>query len=93
MMSERDEQPDAMSDGPPRGDPTDELEGRYTEVNDEGPGPRRFAGDYVRTEGSEPDETSVGDYTSTDDHPRTHDPAERRGKYVRTERSTGHHGD
>ncbi|WP_448809087.1 hypothetical protein [Agromyces bauzanensis] len=69
--------------------PTDDLEGRYTEVDDEQPETRGVAGTYTRTEGFEHDDTVVGDYTETAEHPTTHDASERHGKYVRTDRPPG----
>jgi hypothetical protein len=73
-------------------DPADLVEGSYTEVDGEAPHERTVAGAYTRTNGAPDDESVVGDYVSTEEHPKTHDPAERHGKYVRTERPTPHPG-
>ncbi|MFD4422994.1 hypothetical protein ACFWN7_16035 [Agromyces sp. NPDC058484] len=73
-------------------DPTDRLEGSYTEVDGEAPHERTVAGAYVRQDGVADDESAVGDYTSTEEHPHTHDPSERHGKFVRTEPPKPHPG-
>jgi len=73
-------------------DPTDRLEGSYTEVDGEAPHERTVAGSYVRQDGAVDDESVVGDYTSTDEHPETHDASERHGKFVRTEHAKPHPG-
>lgn len=73
-------------------DPTDRLEGSYTEVDGEAPHERTVAGGYTRRDGVIEDEAFVGDYTSTDEHPETHDASERRGKFVRTEPPKPHPG-
>lgn len=71
-------------------DPTDRLEGSYTEVDGEAPHERTVAGAYTRQDGVVDDESFVGDYTSTDEHPETHDASERHGKFVRTEPADPH---
>ena len=53
---------------------------------------RGVAGDYVRGEGAEVDESIEGDYTSTAEHPDAVDPSERHGKYIRTEPPKPHPG-
>ncbi|MFD1572752.1 hypothetical protein ACFSEO_01345 [Agromyces cerinus subsp. nitratus] len=73
-------------------DATDDLEGSYTEVDGEGPHERTVSGAYVRTEGADDDESSVGDYTSTDEHPDGHAPEERHGKFVGAEPPKPHPG-
>ena len=73
-------------------DATDRLEGRYTEVNGQAPRERTVAGGYTRRDGIIEDEEFVGDYTSTDEHPETHDASARRGKFVRTEPPKPHPG-
>ncbi|HEY6799374.1 MAG TPA: hypothetical protein VI121_01930, partial [Agromyces sp.] len=73
-------------------DPTDRLEGSYTEVDGEGAHERTVAGAYTRQDGVVDDESVVGDYTSTDEHPETHDASARRGKFVRTEPPKPHPG-
>ncbi|MBM7503927.1 hypothetical protein ACFPER_10595 [Agromyces aurantiacus] len=69
----------------------DRVEGVYTETT-EGAHPRGVAGAYTRTDGVADDESEVGDYVSTDEHPLTHDPAERHGKFVRSEPPKPHPG-
>lgn len=64
---------------------TDRLEGSYTEVDGEAPHVRGVAGAYTRTDGEADDESVVGDYVSTEEHPVTHDPSERHGKFVRAD--------
>jgi len=71
---------------------TDRLEGRYTEVDGQAPRERTVAGAYTRTDGATEDESVVGDYTSTEEHPETHDASERRGRYVRTNDAKPHPG-
>lgn len=86
-------------------DPTDDLEGSYTDVDGEGPKVRTVAGDYTRTDGVADDadddiaddiadgihdESVVGEYTSTDEHPETHHPVEPEGDYVSDERPKPH---
>lgn len=66
-------------------DATDEVEGSYTEVDGEAPHERTVAGDYTRTDGVADDESVVGEYTSTDEHPETHDAAAPEGDYVSDE--------
>lgn len=73
-------------------DPTDRLEGSYTEVDGEAPRVRTVAGEYTRTDGVADDESAVGDYTSTEEHPKTHDPSERHGKFVRSADAKPHPG-
>ena len=72
--------------------PDERFEGEYTEVDGEGPEVRGVAGDYVRADGAEVDESVEGDYTSTATHPDAVDPSERHGKYVRTEPPKPHPG-
>lgn len=74
------------------GEPTDRVEGSYTEVDGEQPRERTVEGDYVRTDGVSVDESSEGDYTSTERNPDTHDPSEPHGDYVRTEPPKPHPG-
>lgn len=71
---------------------TDRLEGRYTEVDGQAPHERTVAGAYTRTDGAADDESVVGDYTSTEEHPETHDAAERHGKFVRSSDAKPHPG-
>ena len=71
---------------------SDRLEGSYTEVDGEAPHIRGIHGEYTRTEGAPDDEDVVGDYVSTEEHPHTHDPSERPGKYVRSEPPKPHPG-
>lgn len=67
------------------GEPRDRLVGRYTEVDGEAPFVRGVAGDYTRTDGADDDESVIGDYVSTEEHPHVHDASERPGKYVRAD--------
>ena len=97
MMSESNRPADPQSSeetGAPADsvDATDDLEGSYTEVDGEGPHERTVAGEYTRSDGVADDESSVGDYTSTEAHPDEHDPAERHGEFVRTEPPKPHPG-
>jgi hypothetical protein len=71
---------------------SDRVEGTYTEVDGEAPQPRGVAGAYTRTDGVDDDESTVGDYVSTEEHPHTHDPSERHGKFVNTEPPKPHPG-
>jgi hypothetical protein len=80
------------SNEPDEVDPTDRLEGSYTEVNGQAPHERTVAGAYTRRDGVADDESVVGDYTSTDEHPDSHDASERHGKFVRTEPPKPHPG-
>lgn len=71
---------------------TDRLEGSYTEVDGEAPHERTVAGEYTRTEGAIEDESVEGSYTSTEEHPDTHDASERHGEYIRTNDAKPHPG-
>lgn len=71
---------------------SDRVEGSYTEADSEAPSERTVAGAYTREEGEVDDESVVGDYTSTEEHPESHAASERHGKYVRTERPKPHPG-
>ncbi|PWC03431.1 hypothetical protein DCE94_10285 [Agromyces badenianii] len=73
-------------------EPTDDLEGSYTEVDGEEPRERTVAGEYTRTDGVADDESVVGDYTSTEEHPDEHDAAERHGKFIRNDPGKPHPG-
>ncbi len=94
MMSEsnRPAEPPDEAAAAAAGDSTDDLEGSYTEVDGDGPHERTVAGAYIRTDGADDDETSVSDYTSSEGHPDSHEPAERHGKFVRTEPPKPHPG-
>ncbi|WP_400994488.1 hypothetical protein [Agromyces sp. GXQ0307] len=78
MMSESDEV---------RGPDPDDVEGTYTEVDGESAQPRTVEGEYTRTNGVDDDESVVGDYTSTEEHPETHPASEEHGDYARSEGS------
>ena len=77
-------------------DARDRLVGRYTEVDGEAPFERGVAGDYTRSDRADDDESVVGDYVSTEEHPHVHDASERPGKYSRADhgedRKPKHHG-
>lgn len=51
----------------PTGNARDNLEGSYTEVNDEGPRKRTVHGQYTETEADAPDPTIEGSYTDADE--------------------------
>jgi hypothetical protein len=76
MMSESDEV---------RGTEPDDVEGEYTEVAGEAPHKRTVEGEYTRTNGVDEDESVVGEYTSTDEHPEVHEASEEHGDYTRSE--------
>jgi hypothetical protein len=91
-------QPDGPEDEPTPPEQTtsadeaaDRLVGRYTEVDGDGPLVRGVAGEYTRKDGTADDETEVGDYTSTQKDPHTHDASERPGKYTRADHGEPHH--
>lgn len=71
-------------------DARDRLVGRYTEVDGEAPLVRGVPGEYTRTEGAADDESTVGDYVSTEEHPHPHDASERPGKYSRADHGEPH---
>jgi hypothetical protein len=90
MMSEPNEaternQPDEPVETAEQADSTDRLEGSYTEVDGEAPHERTVAGEYTRTEGVPDEESVVDDYTSTAEHPETHDASEQHGKFFHTD--------
>lgn len=91
--SEHREEPDAQPTTPaqtPNDDARDDLVGRYTEVDGEGPDVRTVAGEYTRTQNSVDEDETVGDYVSSEKNPHTHDPAERPGKYTRADHGHQH---
>ncbi|MRX44571.1 hypothetical protein [Agromyces kandeliae] len=63
----------------------DDVEGTYTEVEGEAPRKRTVEGEYTRRNGVEEDESVVGDYTSTEEHPEVHEASEEHGDYARSE--------
>ncbi len=84
MMSESDEV---------RGPDPDDVEGEYTDVEGEAPRKRTVEGEYTRSDGVVEDESVVGDYTSTAEHPETHPASEEHGDYTREdERPKPHPG-
>lgn len=72
-------------------DARDHLVGRYTEVDGEAPSVRGVAGDYTRSDGTDDEESVVGDYVSTEEHPHVHDASERPGKYSRADHGENRH--
>ena len=72
-------------------DARDHLVGRYTEVDGEAPLVRGVAGEYTRSNGAADDESVVGDYVSTEEHPHAHDASERPGKYTRADHGETRH--
>ncbi|MGR0321131.1 hypothetical protein [Agromyces sp. ZXT2-3] len=74
------------SDEVRRPDP-DDVEGTYTEVDGEAPQPRGVEGEYTRRDDVADDESVVGGYTSTEEHPETHDASEEHGDYARSEKA------
>ena len=72
-------------------DARDRLVGRYTEVDGEAPLVRGVAGEYTRGNGAADDESVVGDYVSTEEHPHSHDASERPGKYTRADHGETRH--
>ena len=90
MMSEPNEtternQPEEPVEAAEQASSKDRLEGSYTEVDGEAPHERTVAGEYTRTEGVSDEESVVDDYTSTAEHPETHEPSERHGEFIRTD--------
>jgi hypothetical protein len=89
MMSES-KRHDEPENEPSGEDDRDELVGRYTEVEGDGPLVRGRAGEYTHTDRQAAHESVVGDYVSTQEHPHTHDPSERQGKYTRADHGEPH---
>lgn len=64
--------------------------GRYTEVDGEEPLVRDVPGEYTRSDGVDHEGPGIGDYVSTQEHPHTHDPSDRPGKYARADHGKPH---
>ncbi|WP_353813376.1 hypothetical protein [Agromyces sp. SYSU T00266] len=75
-----------------RGTDPDDVEGTYTEVEGEAPRKRTVEGEYTRRNGVDEDESVVGDYTSTAEHPEVHPASEEHGEYTREEPPKPHPG-
>ncbi|WP_353828690.1 hypothetical protein [Agromyces sp. SYSU T0242] len=75
-----------------RGIEPDDVEGEYTETEEEPAPLRTVEGEYTRTEGHEEPEVLTG-YTSTEGHPDVHPASEEHGDYTREdERPKPHPG-